>query len=386
MQAEVFHPSQLSARDADTWRAMCAAAPAFRSPLLSPEFARLVGEVRDDARVAVFRRGAHTLGFLAHHRRPDGFARPIAAAFSDYHALISAPGVRFDVAAALTAADIAALQFSALVDPHGLFARGSREACAGYVIEPGGDYLETLKAANPKRFKNWRRLQNKLEREVGELTLTPGDTSAEAFELLLAWKRDQYRRTGAHDVCRADWCRALLQKVFERREGPLQGVMTTLRAGGRLVAGHFGPAQGGVWHGWISSIDPEHAARGPGIVLMLKTPEIAEVLGLEAYDMAPSHDHYKAPFATRQVAVREGLALADSSAGQRVGRMHSVWGLGGEAAAPALGRLRRRLDQIASVELSAAGRVLGVVEALAGFGRRNAHRRLAEQAAGREAA
>jgi len=381
MQAEVFHPSELSERDAGTWRAMCAAAPAFRSPLLSPEFARLVGEVRDDARVAVFRHGAETVGFLAHHRRPDGFARPIGAAFSDYHALITGPEPRLDAAAALAAADLSAFQASALVDPYGLFGGRTREASTGYVIEPGGDYLDTLKAANPKRFKNWRRLQNKLEREAGELTLTPGDTSPDAFELLLAWKRDQYRKTGTHDVCRPDWSRALLRRVFEQRDGPLVGVMTTLRAGGRLVAGHFGPAQGGVWHGWISSICPDHAACGPGLVLMLKTPDVAAALGLDSYDMAPSHDHYKAPFATRQVKVREGLALADSRAGARVGMMQSIWSVGGEAAAPALGRLRRRLDQIASVELSAAGRALGVIEALAGVGRRNAHRRLADEAA-----
>lgn len=388
MKAEVFHPAELSERDAQAWRAMCAATPPFRSPLLSPEFAQLVGEIRDDARVAVFREGTGTLGFLAHHRRPDGFARPIGAAFSDYHALITAPETPLKAEAALAAAGVSALQFAALVDPHGLFAGSSRDGEAGFLIEPGADggYLERLKAANPKRFKNWRRLQNKLEREAGELVVTPGDTSADAFELLMTWKRDQYRRTGAHDMYRPDWARALLQRLFERREGDLRGVMTTLRAGGKLVAGHFGPASGGVWHGWVSSISPDHAACGPGFVLMMHVPEVMRALDLHAYDMAPSHDHYKAPFATGQTRVREGLALADSAAGRAVRQKESVWSLAGSQRVPALGRLRRRLDQIAAVELSAAGRVLGLVEAVTGYGRRCVHRRSGEAVAAREAA
>src|SRR4051812_15871424 len=115
MLAEVFHPSKLTARDAEAWRAMCAATPAFGGPLLSPDFARLVGEVRDDARVAVFRKGTEAVGFLAHHRRPDGFARPIGSAFSDYQALVTFPDSGLHAGAALAAAGVSALQFTALV-------------------------------------------------------------------------------------------------------------------------------------------------------------------------------------------------------------------------------------------------------------------------------
>jgi CelD/BcsL family acetyltransferase involved in cellulose biosynthesis len=389
MKAEVFHPSQLSDRDLDAWREMCALTPEFRSPLLSPDFARLVGKVREDARVAVFRDGSNTLGFLAHHRRPDGFARPIGSAFSDYQALITPPDSKLDAAKALAAASVSAIQFCALRDPHGLFAGATREGATAYVIETRGDpeaYFATLKAANSKRLRNWRRLHNKLEREVGEVVVTAGDTSHEAFELLMTWKRDQYRRTGAHDMYRPEWARRLLQRTFEQRDGPIRGVMTTLRAGGKLVAGHFGPAAGGVWHGWISAISPDHNACGPGFVLMLEVPAVMASLGLDVYDMAPSHEHYKAPFATDQFKVAEGLVTADSPAGRHVRQMQSVWSLAGCERLPALGRLRRRLDHIAAVELSVGGRMLGIVEALAGYGRRNSHRKIAEETSAREAA
>ncbi|MEI9963932.1 MAG: hypothetical protein WDM92_03770 [Caulobacteraceae bacterium] len=56
IQAEVKHPSALSPAEIAAWRGFCAADPALQSPLLGPDFARLVGEVRCDARVAVYAR------------------------------------------------------------------------------------------------------------------------------------------------------------------------------------------------------------------------------------------------------------------------------------------------------------------------------------------
>src|ERR1700761_3089936 len=89
LEAEIVHPAELSRVDIAAWRRLQAAEPAFGSPLLGPDFAQAVGAVRPDARVAVYRRAGHAIGFLAHHRRPGGFARPIGAPFCDYHALVS---------------------------------------------------------------------------------------------------------------------------------------------------------------------------------------------------------------------------------------------------------------------------------------------------------
>lgn len=377
LKAEVLFPSAMGDADLAAWRAWCAATPQFASPLLGPEFARLTERVREDARVAVFRRGGETVGFLPHHRRPDGFARPIGAAFSDYHALVTAPGARVDIGETMAAAGICAFRYSALVDPHGLFTAGSAPAAPGWQIsvKPNVDaYRERIRAANPKRYKNFGRLRNKLEREVGPLRLTPGDTDPIAFEQLLAWKRGQYAGAGLHDVLRPEWARRLMRTAFAERTGELRGLMTTLRAGDRLVAGHFGVACRGVFHGWISSIDPEVCACGPGLVLMLRLPEAIDAMGIDVYDMAPSHEHYKAPFATATVATREGLALAGNAAGRAAAVREGAWDFAG-GRRPAVSRLRRRLDHIAAVELSVAGRVRGVVDAVTGYARRSAGRK-----------
>lgn len=387
IEAEVQHPCALSAGDAETWLGFCEADPAFANPLLGPEFARLVGAVREDARVAVFSRGGRCIGFLPFHARPNGFAQPIGAAFSDYQALVTAPGEPIDGPEALAAARISGLRLNGLIDPYGAFPSATPSELEGYVIEPGPSpeaYYASLQQANPKRFKNWRRLQNKLERERGEIVLTAEDTRPEALDQLIAWKREQFRRTGAHDVFRPDWARALFNAVFESR-GQARGVLICLYAGGELAAGHFGLAVGRRAHAWLSVFNPDVAACGPGQILALRLAEIMPGLGLESYDLSPGYAHYKAPFATRSVRVGEILATAEGRAGAAARSLNAVWALAGDGRSDTVARLRRRLDHINAVELSFGGQVRGVVDALAGYGRRASSRETRAEPAASEA-
>jgi CelD/BcsL family acetyltransferase involved in cellulose biosynthesis len=374
IEAEVLHPGALTERDVSIWRAFCAAEPAFANPLLGPDFARLVGAARADARVAVLRRGGETIGFLPFHDGRGGVAQPIGAAFSDYHALITAPGERIAGAEALAAAGVSGLRFAGLIDPHASFPQTMPSEMEGFVIAPEGGadaYFAALQTDNPKRFKNWRRLQNKLEREWGEVVLASEAGSAGTLDQLIEWKRDQFRRTGAHDVFRPSWARRLFHDIL-KAEGGARGVLITLRAGGRLAAGHFGLAAGPNAHAWLSVIDPDCSGCGPGQILTLRLAEIMPGLGLRTYDLSPGYAHYKAPFATGTVAVREGLATAEGRAGAAARGVNAAWALAGRS--QAVSRLRRRLDQINAAEVSAGGRVRGVVEAIAGYGRRSANR------------
>lgn len=358
LQVELFRPSALSASDRAAWRELQAAERALTSPLLSPEFAEAVGRVRPDATVAVYRRAGRAVAFLAHHRRPGGMARPMGAPFSDVHALISEPGDALEGAQALSLAGIKAFRFSSLADPQGRFGLRAETARQRFVIElgeqSGADYLESLRAASAKRFKNWRRLDHKLERERGELSLVGPDRDGRAFELLLHWKREQLRRSGLHDVYRPAWVQGLMRQLFATREGPLQGLMLTLRVEGRLAAGHFGVRQGDAFHPWIASIDPDLADYSPGQTFLSRAILAMPGLGLRTYDLSAGHDHYKAPYASRREPIFEGVAFA---AGARPApSLFASLGVTGE-------RLDRRLDQIASVDLSPLGRARGVLEA-----------------------
>ena len=371
LRAETCHPADLALADVDAWRALCAKRPEFASPLLGPEFARAVGEMRADARVAVWRWDDKPVGFLAYHRRPGGFARPIGAPLSDYHAVVSCGAL--DMPKALAAAGISAYRFTGLVDPLHAFEAGVATRPEAYVIQLESDaeaYLEALRAASPKRFKNYRRLDHKLDREVGALEIVAPDHSQDAFDRLIAWKREQLARTGVHDFLAPDWTRGLMQVLFQRRDGDFQGLMVNLYAGGRLVAGHFGVRLGGVYHPWIASTDPELAAWSPGQLFLLRAIAAMPDLGLRTYDLGPGHDHYKRPYALAVRTVAEGLIGAATPAGRTAEAAQAVWTLAGADGAGVAGRLRRRLDAIATTELTLAGRAMGLASALAARARR----------------
>ncbi len=367
LDVETLHPRELAEADLRTWRDMAAADSAFSSPLLGPDFANAVGAVREDARVAVIRRGGETLGFLAHHRRPGAMARAIGSPLSDYHGLVSRSAAGLRAPDVLRAAELTAFRYTGLVDPFGVF--GPNEHKLAHVIALGNTdaetYLEAVRAASPKKIKNWRRLDNKLEREIGEIELVGPDRSREAFDRLIAWKREQLERTGVHDFLRPEWTRSLLLDLFQRQTGPFQGLMINLYAGGQLVAGHFGVRLDGVFHPWIASTNPAFGEWSPGQIFFMRAIAAMPGLNLHRYDLGPGHDHYKGAYALSQVEIGEGTATAATVAGRVAHSLDGVMALAGSRGAGPVGRLTRRMDAIASVELTMGGRMRGLVDAFA---------------------
>jgi CelD/BcsL family acetyltransferase involved in cellulose biosynthesis len=371
LQTETIHPSALTPELIGAWRALCAAEPAYASPLLGPDFALAVGAVREDARVTIAYRACRPALFWPHHRRPDGLARPIGAPFSDYHAVVADAAVPFSPTALLEAAGVRRFVFDGLIDPRGRFeaVTAARQPVYGVRLSAGPEaYFESLRASNPKRFKNMRRLEHKLDREVGELELVAPDRDPEAFARLMAWKSDQFARTGLHDVTSPLWVKALMRNLFAAESAPMQGMLLMLRAGGRPVAGHFGVRSGTTFHPWIAAFDPEFQAYGPGVTLISCAIRAMERLGLTTYDLSGGHDHYKRPFVVGSEMVAQGVATPD-------GRAPSP--LRFAERPPALVRLSRRIDHIAAVETTLTGRVKGLVTAL-----RGATLRLADAGAG----
>ena len=362
LHAALHRPDRLPPEDRRAWLALLAETPAFAaSPLLGPAFAELVGRVREDAHVAIFTRGGETVGVLAHHRRPGGLARPIGAPWSDRHALITAPGAGLDWREALTAADLSAFRFTALLDPYSIFGGAAVAAEEpAYTIapaDPGEAYWEQLRAGSPKRFKNIRRLEHKLDREHGPLELVIGDRSPGALSELMRWKREQFRRTGMHDVLHPRWSREMMERLFATTEGELSGLLIGLRGRGRLLAAHFGARAGGVYHPWLAAYDPAFAAWSPGLVLLSMAVRAMPEARLTRYELSGGSAHYKTVFASGEDSLSEGSA--------------ELRGAGPPLKRPVLvERVRRRLDHIAQTELTLSGRLQGVATALSDIKKR----------------
>lgn len=377
---EILHPAALSDADAAAWRALQAATPAFGNPLLGPDFAQAVGAVREDARVAVWRETGEPVGFLAFHQRPGAFARPIGAPLSDYQALVSAPNFDLTATEAVTASGLGAFRVSGAVDPIGVFAALPSRAPAYRVVlsSTADDYLSALGAGSANRAKNLRRYRGRLERDLGAVEIVAPDDDPKAFAQLLAWKRDQLARSGLHDFLRAPWTSALLDRLFETRDARFGGLAINLYSGGRLVAGHFGVRQGDWYHPWIAARDPELDTYAPGFVHQWCAIQAMSGLGLRTYDLGAGSDGWKRMFASEGVEISAGLVTASGVRGRLAGAAEGLWALPPLRRRELATRLRQRLDQIATMELTFGGRLRGVAYAVGGFSRRNAARRPAQ--------
>jgi CelD/BcsL family acetyltransferase involved in cellulose biosynthesis len=368
---DLYRPADLPPQDSAVWRDIQNTTKVFSNPLFGYGFAAAVAAVRDDVLVAVYRQEGDAVAFLAFHRRPGRLARPIGAPFSDYQGIVSKGPIGLTGPQALALAGLGAIRFNGLVDPFGLFVvDGVQDA---YAIEPGGDahgYLEAIRAASPKKFKNYRRLEHRLKREVGPLRLVSHDRSQDAFDLLMAWKSEQFLRTGIQDVLRPDWARRMMQALFETVSGDMTGLMINLYAGETLVGGHFGVRQGPVFHPWIASANPEFAFASPGQAFLGHVIGAMPAMGLEVYDLGPGHDHYKRPYASVKRTLGVGLVGAAGVRGRIAGAGENAWSISGLGRVRALDKVRRRLDHIAAVDPSAAGRVRGVIEAVQGARKR----------------
>ncbi|EGF92484.1 hypothetical protein ABI_09210 [Asticcacaulis biprosthecium C19] len=349
------------------WRDLAAVTPDFASPLLSPDFMQAVAQVRDDVYVAVYRRGAQTIGFLAHHRRPNRFARPVGAPFSDYCAIITAPDPGFTIAQALELAGIDRFHVAGIVDPYGIFGEPIANATPedAYAIdlrddEPGNNVVKKL-------AKNINRLRRQLADQVGEPRFIIGDDNRRHFDAMIDLKRAQVRQTGLHDFLAAPWVQRLMDNLMAAPKDGLHGCLVTLMAGDTPLMYQFGPRLADRAHPWISSYDPAFGAYSPGQIFLNDCRMPLKEAGISWYDLSTGQQHYKPAFCNHHSIVHNAMVFSSSPAGRfkqgflKAGRRLQ------RAIRPVdhlLNRIDRRMDVIASLELDTVARLRGFTHAV----------------------
>jgi CelD/BcsL family acetyltransferase involved in cellulose biosynthesis len=121
---------------------------------------------------------------------------------------------------------------------------------------------------------------------------------------------------------------------------------------------------GSIYHPWIASMDPELIEWSPGQIFLSRAILAMPAIDLTTYDLGPGHEHYKRPFALTSHPVTEGLAVAESLGGRAALASDRAWALVGSERWGTMNLVRRRLDAIATVEQSLAGRAASLVTAV----------------------
>lgn len=370
MKYKLYRPKDLSAEQWQIYAALRDARAIYDDPFFDPDFARLVGEVREDTRIGFASDRNGVFAVWPMHIRPGNWARPIGAPFSDWNGPILAEDTRLSSQEILAGFELSGFTTQGF-KPHSLAPTSDLKRVGANItdLSAGWDkYISNQQDQWPKHFKKMRRIYRKIERDLNDFTIICDDNRDAAFETTLKWKRAQFARTGLFDVLNASWTRALLDRLRGFEGTRLRARLSTLSFGDTLGAAEFNLQSDTILHGWITSFDQNYRSYSPGNVLLQEMLKAMPQAGLTAYDAGPGHDHYKRHYANQQMPIETGVVIGDTLSLGPARIAGKVWRMGEQVmpgrASTIMARARRRMDQIAAVDTTLSGRANSFVSAL----------------------
>jgi CelD/BcsL family acetyltransferase involved in cellulose biosynthesis len=362
LKVDIAATETLGEADWAIWRAMLEANPALTSPYFRPEFARAAGRVSPGAGVAVFSRGGETVGFFPHQRR-GGAMQPLAAPMNDYHGIIAFPGEAPSLEAAAEMLGAARLNLTAWVGPTGL--GEDRRTVQVELDESGYDgWYAERRTSFGKFFKDKERARRSMEAELGPLRVEHGLRDPALLDWLIDLKRDQYRRTGRHDIFACGWTADLLHALLKEEGEGLGASLAALWAGDRLTAVEYALHAGDQYHFWFPGYEPSLARCSPGILLSLDTMRLASAHGYRTFDFGFEGEHYKKYFGNGFRVVREAVVLKPGLGATMSQAAVGALNLAGSGRGEQLRTsVRRRWAAIEACETTPGARMKGAMQA-----------------------
>jgi len=309
IKARVVPGKCLSARQVEIWRELQDFNEELANPCFSPEFTQAVAAVRSDVEIALIEQDREVLAVFPFQRKHGSRAVPVGGIVSDYQGLICRKEFNCDPRELLKACGLVAWDFDRLLSSQACFAPYHKlcEPSAQIDLSDGYQaYSAQRRAAGTRQIQHCEHMMRHLASTFGPIRFVAESSNEKALEQVLAWKSQQYRRSGWNDLFAAEWGRALVQRIHALRSPAFSGMLSLLYAGSQLVAGHLGMRSRTVWHYWFPAYDRQFAKFSPGLILLLKMAQQAEELGLRCVDLGTGISLYKRRLMSTAVSVAEG--------------------------------------------------------------------------------
>jgi CelD/BcsL family acetyltransferase involved in cellulose biosynthesis len=349
-ECEVVAARELGPAELACWEALRSVVPSWESPFLSAAFTMHVAAVREDTRVAVLRGGgpsAEIAGFLPFHSGPTRLGRPIGRKLSDAQGPIVDRELDWDPRDVVRAGRLRALAFDHLVGGHAAFAPFVRASDPSPQLDLSGGFDAFFAAARAEGRggpNEAARKLRRLERDHG-VRFTWNERDPAVLRTLLAWKSEQYRRTGAFDQMRRPWVVELLERLHASEDPHCAGILSTLHVGDDLVALDFGLRSGAHLASWFPAYDLAWAKHSPGNVLLLHTARAAAAAGVQRLDLGKGAETYKDRWATGGTTLESAVVPGGRAGAALTTAGRLAWGLARRTPAQArASRLRWQLD------------------------------------------
>jgi CelD/BcsL family acetyltransferase involved in cellulose biosynthesis len=309
MQVSTLSASKMSDDMVARWGSLQRSNPDLASPFFRPEFTQIVGAARSDASVAIVNDGEAFFPF--HNERIGmGIGRPIGGNLSDYHGIVAAPGFECDIVKLVRAAGLAGWEFDHAPLSQSTLGRWMTKSAGSPRIDLAG----WANAGSNKLRNDAQNRRRKLARELGTVELEFDCRDPQAFQQCMAWKAEQYERTGMKDIMKTAWVANVLEAIRDQNTDAFSGVLSILRAGGRPIAAHFGMRSFKTFHYWFPTYDPRLSIYSPGTLLLLEIGDAAAERGLDSIDLGKGDAFYKQRIANAETPLIEGIVVANALA------------------------------------------------------------------------
>jgi CelD/BcsL family acetyltransferase involved in cellulose biosynthesis len=291
------------------WRALQESNPDLQNPCFAPEFTQAVAAARNDVEVAIIEELGNFVAIFPFQRKAGGRAIPVGGIVSDYQGLICPPNFSCDSRELLKTCGLISWDFDRLLATQQSFKPFHKlcEPSALIDLSHGYDaYVAERRAAGTEQIKKCMNLMRRLELEIGPIRFVPHSPDRSMLAKVLAWKSQQYRKTGWRDLFALKWGRSLVDGIHATQSDSFAGMLSLLYAGEKLLAGHIGMRSRSVWHYWFPAYDPQFAKYSPGLILLLKMAEHAPQIGLRTIDLGTGLTLYKRRLMNASISVAEG--------------------------------------------------------------------------------
>jgi CelD/BcsL family acetyltransferase involved in cellulose biosynthesis len=313
MDISTLRPDELSDAELAAWHRLQFSGAGLDNPFLSARFARAVGHHRPDTRVAIMRDQGEPVAYLAYQLRPLGVARALGMGISDAQAVICGPGLRFDPVEILRCAGIGVWDYDHLTSNLDIFSPFAFYNTNAPVMDITGGYEAYMRQddrAGHRLMRSTMQKRRKLEREQGKLEFVFESSDRDALARLISWKSAQYLRNGRFDRFSRPWVAGVVKELAWSDDPWCRGSVSTLTAGGRLVAAHVGIRTPGRLSLWFPAYDPELGQYSPGMQLFLFRAEGAAGRGVALLDLGVGDEAFKQSLASWYYPVSCGQVQA----------------------------------------------------------------------------
>lgn len=304
-------------RDLQTWAHIQEAEPSLGSPFFRPEFTEIVAAARGDVAVAVVHQDEGEPAFFPFQRGPFSRARPVGARLSDYQGIVARGEPSFAARALLRGCGLRSWDFDAVLADQPIFQQFQRRAKISQCLDVTRgfeSFVAEREASGSDQVADIQKQTARLEADVGPVRFEVHVEDQADLEVLLRWKSEQYRRTGAVDIFSFPWVREVVGRVHSAQHDGFAGLLSMLYVGGEPVAAHLGMRSRTTWHYWLPAYDRRFAKHSPGLILLLQMTQAAVDLGLERIDLGKGDALYKRRLANASVALAEGSIDASFAA------------------------------------------------------------------------